>query len=118
MRHAAWVDRSLRYQCHKGRQLRPDTTRIWAAHHMTAKFVIRCSGRTIGLVFDYERAIEDAHTKVTALLQEEATSRGVGIIAAALFSDWLFQSPPLRKIYLDVYGFNERVTTILRKLNV
>jgi RimJ/RimL family protein N-acetyltransferase len=90
----------------------------WSAERMAAKFIVEWKKQPIGLIFDYERSLEDGHTKLTALLLEEATGRGAGIIAAALFGDWLFRSLPLRKLYLDAYGFNAPVLAILKRLGV
>ena len=40
------------------------------------------------------------------------------MIATTLFSVWLFESVPLRKIYLDVFGFNAPVIRMLQKLGI
>jgi hypothetical protein len=85
---------------------------------MGAKFIVEWKRQPIGLVYDYERTLEDGHTKVTAILLEQATGRGAGVIATALFVDWLFRSLPFRKLYLDVYGFNGHVLALLKKLGV
>jgi RimJ/RimL family protein N-acetyltransferase len=90
----------------------------WTGSMMGAKFIVETGGRPIGLVFEYHRALEDGYTKVSALLDEESVGRGSGVIAAALLVDWLFGSLPLRKVYMDVYGYNPRVVGLLRKLGL
>lgn len=90
----------------------------WTSGSIGAKFIVESGGRPIGLVYEYDRALEDGHTKVTALLQEESVGHGAGVIATALLWDWLFQSLPLRKVYMQAYGYNVRVLGILRKLGL
>jgi RimJ/RimL family protein N-acetyltransferase len=88
----------------------------WTADLIGAKFIVESAGRPAGLVFDYDRALEDGYTKVTALLEEGSTGHGGGVIATTLLVSWLFQSLPLRKVYMDVYGYNPAVVRMLRKL--
>jgi len=95
-----------------------ETWRMWSKQRMEARFTIVKSGRPIGLVFDYDRSMEDGHTRVATLLSEHAAGRGAGVIATTLFSDWLFQTLPLRKLYFDVFGFNVSVVRMLQKLHV
>jgi RimJ/RimL family protein N-acetyltransferase len=88
----------------------------WAAETMAGKFIIELAGRPVGLVFDHDRTLEDGCTQVTALLDVARTGHGVGIVGAALLVDWLFQTVPLRKVYMKVYAFNAAVVRILRKV--
>jgi RimJ/RimL family protein N-acetyltransferase len=88
----------------------------WSSDFMGAKFVVESAGRPAGLVFDYDRSLEDGYTKVTALLEEGSTGHGGGVTATTLLVAWLFQSLPLRKVYMDVYAYNPVVVRMLRKL--
>jgi RimJ/RimL family protein N-acetyltransferase len=88
----------------------------WTGDLMAAKFVVESAGRAVGLVFDYDRSLEDGYTKVTALLEEGSTGHGGGVIATTLLVSWLFQNLPLRKVYMDVYAYNPAVVGMLRKL--
>src|SRR5262249_21639665 len=81
----------------------------WSTDMMRAKFLVESAGRPVGLVFDYDRAPEDGYTKVTALLEENSTGRGGGVIATALLVGWLFETVPLRKVIMEVYGYNRPV---------
>jgi RimJ/RimL family protein N-acetyltransferase len=90
----------------------------WSAEAMGDKFLVEAAGAPTGLVFDYDRAVEDGTTKVTALVTEERTGRGGGVVATALLVDWLFKSLPFRKVYLDVFGYNPSVLSMLRKLGI
>ena len=95
-----------------------ETWRYWSQERMGDKFMVLSQGQPVGLVFDYERALEDGHTKVAAMLVEEQCGRGAGVISTALFAQWLFQNLPLRKLYLDVFEFNKPVIRMMEKLNV
>ncbi len=87
----------------------------WSTSMMGAKFLVEAAKRPIGLVFDYDRAVIDGFTKVTALLNEESVGLGGGVIATGLLVDWLFQHLPLRKVYMEVYSYNRPVVRMLRK---
>ncbi len=87
----------------------------WSTGMMGAKFLVEAAGLRIGLVFDYDRTIMDGFTKVTALLDEESVGFGGGVVATGLLVDWLFEHVPLRKVYMEVYGYNRSVVRILRK---
>jgi RimJ/RimL family protein N-acetyltransferase len=87
----------------------------WSTGMMGAKFLVEAANRPIGLVFDYDRAMIDGFTKVTALLNEERVGSGGGAVATGLLVDWLFQQLPLRKVYMEVYSYNQTVLSILRK---
>ncbi len=92
-----------------------DLWRSWSADRMAAKFIILKRGRPIGLVFDYERSLEDGHTKVATILANWHTGHGAGIIATLLFAKWLFETVPLRKFYMDVFEYNTQMVDLLRK---
>ncbi len=88
----------------------------WTRDTMGAKFLVERSGQPLGLVFEHGRSLEDGHTRVSALLEEGATGHGAGVIATVLLQRWLFRNLPLRKIYHDVYAYNEAVVRMHRKL--
>jgi len=87
----------------------------WTAGSIAAKFLVCVAEQPVGLVFDYDRSLEDGFTKVTALLAGERAGHGVGVIASALIVRWLFQTLPLHKVYMEVYGYNPSVVRMLRK---
>jgi RimJ/RimL family protein N-acetyltransferase len=95
-----------------------ETWRFWSKERMGDKFMVLRQGRPIGLVFDYERTLEDGHTKIAAMLLEDESGRGAGVIAIALFGQWLLQNLPLKKLYLEVFEFNRPVIRMLEKLEV
>lgn len=83
-----------------------------------AKFIVQRNGRAVGLAFDYDHSPDDLYTKVAVLLSPGEGGRGAGVIAATLFAGWLFRTRPLRKVYLEVYGFNVAVVAMLEKAGV
>jgi RimJ/RimL family protein N-acetyltransferase len=95
-----------------------DAWATWLGSLIGAKFIVASGGRPIGLVLEYDRAVEHGHTKVGALLHEESVGHGGGMVAGALLIDYLFQTLPLRKVYLEVFGYNPRVVAILGKLGL
>src|SRR5262245_52450747 len=88
----------------------------WISETMGAKFIVESAGRPVGLTFDYDRSLEDGFTKVTTLLEEDRVGHGGGVVATAQIVDWLFRSLPLRKVGMDVYGYNPTVVRMLRKV--
>lgn len=90
----------------------------WTSDEMAAKFIVESGGRAVGLVFDHDRSTEDGWTKATTLLTEESVGHGGGVVATALFMDWLFAALPFRTIYHEVYGYNTSVVRIWRKLGL
>ncbi len=88
----------------------------WTRDTLGAKVLVERSGQPLGLVFEHGRSLEDGHTRTSTLLEERAVGRGAGVIAVALLERWLFRNLPLRKIYHDVYAYNEAVVRMHRKL--
>jgi RimJ/RimL family protein N-acetyltransferase len=95
-----------------------DAWSSWTRDLIGAKFIVESSRRPVGLVLEYDRSLEHGHTKVGALLQEESIGHGGGVVATALFIDYLLQSLPLRKVYLEVFGYNRGVVGMLGKLGL
>lgn len=90
----------------------------WSSDMMGAKFLVEHRSRPIGLIFEYGRTLEDAHTKVTALLEAQSVGGGRGVIATALLCEWIFMNLPVRKVYMENYGYNARVAGMLRKVGL
>jgi RimJ/RimL family protein N-acetyltransferase len=90
----------------------------WMNMIFAARFIVERKQRPIGLVLAYDHYPEHGFAKVGAMLAEEHVGHGGGVIATALLTDFLFRTLPLRKIYLETYGFNPSVLRILRKLGL
>lgn len=65
-------------------------------------------GMTIGFTYSYEFFNYDAHCKFTLCLFEEYQDLGYGAIVAAKMMDYLFTKYPLRRIFVSVFGYNEK----------
>jgi RimJ/RimL family protein N-acetyltransferase len=90
----------------------------WTGSTMGAKFVVENNQRPVGWVMSCDDYLEHGFTKVHTILQEENVGHGVGVVATALLTDYLFQQLPLRKIYFEVFDFNPAVVRIWRKLGL
>jgi RimJ/RimL family protein N-acetyltransferase len=90
----------------------------WMDGMFAEKFVIEKGGRPIGLIFAYDQFLEHGSTKIGEMLHEDDIGGGAGAIAWALFIDYLFRTLPLRKIYMEVHGFNPSVAGMFRKVEL
>ena len=90
----------------------------WTGSTMGAKFVVENDRRPVGWVMSCDDYLEHGITKVHTILQEENVGHGVGVVATALLTDYLFRQLPLRKIYFEVFDFNPAVVRIWRKLRL
>jgi RimJ/RimL family protein N-acetyltransferase len=95
-----------------------DAWRMWMDGMFAETFVIERNGQPIGLIFAYDQYLEHGITKIGEMLQEESMTGGAGAIAWALFIDYLFRTLPLRKIYMEVHGFNPSVSGMFRKVEL
>jgi RimJ/RimL family protein N-acetyltransferase len=68
----------------------------------------------IGTIYAYDSNTSDGYTFVTIYLVPSCTRIGYGTEASMLFTDYLFAYMPLRKIYTDVYGYNDRSLHVIR----
>jgi diamine N-acetyltransferase len=90
----------------------------WVSGLMGAKFIVESGQRPVGWVMSYEHSLEHGSATVGAILQEEDVGRGAGVVATVLFVDYLFRTLPLRKIYVEVFGYNPRVVGMWRKVGL
>jgi diamine N-acetyltransferase len=118
-----WADPCRYHLWMRGRSIYDEagfqqTWAAWTTGMIAAKFIVTSGDRPVGMVFDYERALEDGWTKATTLLQDESVGHGIGVIATALFMDWLFGCLPLRKVYHEAYAYNAPVVRMWRKIGL
>ncbi len=90
----------------------------WMNTIFAARLIVESGGHPIGMVMAYDHFPEHGYTKVGVMLQEASGGHGAGVVASALLIDYLFRTLPLRKVYLETYGFNPGVVRILRKLQL
>lgn len=63
--------------------------------------------RNIGFVISYGYSPNDGHIKVMEYMEPEFRSTGLGGIAILRFLQMLFENYSLRKVYTEVYAFND-----------
>lgn len=73
-----------------------------------AQFVVTetTSGMPRGLVVCYQADILQGHAYVAAVFSHEAIRGGSPVLAVALFIEYLFKIHPMRKLYMEVPGWN------------
>jgi RimJ/RimL family protein N-acetyltransferase len=76
-------------------------------HDVLAQFVVVGieSGRRIGLVVAYAADIRSGTAYIGQLMDDKSVRRGVGIEAASLFLNYLFNNWNLRKLYGEAPAF-------------
>ena len=62
----------------------------------------------VGYVYSYDYKFFDGHCKVCIFLKKQYRDVGMGALCGMRFMSDLFSSYPLRKIYIDVYDYNEQ----------
>ena len=61
----------------------------------------------LGMVYSYDHRMEDGHAKVAVYISPEYRKNGIGAFVAMYFIHHLFSYYPFRRIYCDVYAYNE-----------
>jgi RimJ/RimL family protein N-acetyltransferase len=72
----------------------------------------------IGTMFASNYRKDDAYVYVTTFFTESARYRGQGLAAFVLWTEKLSKEHDLRKIYLQVFGHNEKMLRLLRRYNI
>ncbi len=62
----------------------------------------------IGYVYSYDYRIYDGHCKVCLVLSPNHRDSGIGAFVGIKFLDQIFTNYPLRKIYIDIYDYNQQ----------
>lgn len=63
--------------------------------------------RVIGFMYASEMRIRDGHCKIGVYIIPSERNMGIGALATIKFLKYLFEFNPLRKIYTEVYDYNE-----------
>jgi RimJ/RimL family protein N-acetyltransferase len=80
--------------------------RKWIDNYCLAYFVLESNGQPIGFVYASNANLTDGWAYITVFIASENRDSGWGAKSFVAFSHFLFASYPLRKIYCDVYGYN------------
>lgn len=62
---------------------------------------------TVGFTYAYQVNLIDRYAYVCTYLTREFTRQGIGPIADLLFAEYLFATYGFRKLYAEIYGYNE-----------
>lgn len=63
--------------------------------------------KPIGLVYSYSYSQTEAHVMMGTFIEEGVKNKGYGAEASVLFIQYLFDVFSIRKISVDVYGYNQ-----------
>lgn len=66
------------------------------------------NGHVLGFMYGYEANCKLEHISVCVVLDEKVQNRGIGAIVALSYEDYLLFSIGYRKIYLQIFSFNQR----------
>lgn len=69
--------------------------------------VSRQEQEILGMVYSYEHMLKDGHAKIAVYISPEYRKNGIGAFAAIGFLHHLFSFYPFRRIYCDVYSYNQ-----------
>lgn len=72
----------------------------------------------LGLAYSYEFHPLEGHTRMTVVVKEDYISSGIGCIIATKFLEYLFKTYSLRKVYMNVYDYNNNSIKLLQKLGL
>ena len=62
---------------------------------------------TIGMCYSYDASDVDGYAFICTYIVPDLTGNGLGVQATALFVDYLFTYFSLRKLYVDIFEYNE-----------
>ena len=71
------------------------------------RLMIIRNGETVGTIYSYNCNLVHGWTYIATYLKPSSRNSGIGAKAWVLFVDYLFDNFPFRKVYCEVYGFNE-----------
>lgn len=71
--------------------------------------------KTVGFIYSYEVQLVDGNCIVTTFLDQKYRNKGYGAEAHALFLRYAFAFFNFRKIYSDVYAFNNASLSVLTR---
>jgi RimJ/RimL family protein N-acetyltransferase len=81
------------------------------------QFIIynKAGDHPMGTIFSYNFNLVDGHVFLTTYLEEEFQNMGFGVDAFLTLCKFLFDSYPIRKIYVEVYEYNSNSLGSLSK---
>lgn len=77
-------------------------------NHFHDFFIVELNNQQIGYVHNYDFSIKDGRCKIVVFIAAKYRTTGIGGVVAIDFMKYLFDSYPLRKVYLDIYDYNKQ----------
>ncbi len=93
----------------------------WRLKHTILAQVMICERNDetpIGTVYAYDANLVDGYAFGTIYLPDAYRRQKIGVEALILFIDYLFAYFPLRKLYSEVYGYNQPSLSMMRAAGV
>lgn len=84
-------------------------------YYHTFLIITKSNENHAGFIYSYDANLVDGFVFVTTFLKPSSRQSGLGAKAGILFYNYLFSYYPLRKIYCDVFEYNEESLSALRK---
>lgn len=84
--------------------------------HVQMLVVAREGGRPLGTVFSFDVSLVHGYGSLGVYLEPSSVGRGLGVEAGYLFVGYLMAYYPLRKLYTDIYAYNERSLRLAGRL--
>lgn len=82
------------------------------------RLMVDVGGDTMGTVTSHDHSLVHGYTYVSMYLPPESRVRGIGATVWGLFAPYLFDNFPFRKIYTEIYGFNQLSLKTARSANL
>lgn len=72
----------------------------------------------LGFAYTYDFYALDGHTRMTVAVKPEYITSGVGCLIATNFLQYLFKTYTLRKVYMNVYDYNNNSINAISRLGL
>lgn len=82
------------------------------------RFMVRAEGKSVGTVYSYNYNSLHGWAYLAVFIEAASRRHGLGSWAARSFAAWLFDNYPLRKLYAEVYGFNQESNATLQAAGI
>lgn len=76
----------------------------------------RSTGQAIGLVYSFDVSLVNGYASFCIYLDPPHTGMGLGVEAGYLFVNYLMTYYPFRKLYTDIYSYNEHSLHVASKI--
>lgn len=82
------------------------------------QFIIHANGKCVGTIYSYSFNYLDKYCFLSVYTDDNLQGAGYGIEAVIAFCKYLFFDFNLFKIYFDIYEYNKKLISLLKKRNI